>query len=510
MTNSYYQAPPIVQTPPPPTVEPLSGKKKVQALFLLIACVLLVDFGLFGGFNAGYTIMMWATGIIYLLFAGKGKNNFYIWSCIALALISTVIYAIYEDILIRLCLFYLFFILMAAALCDRFEIGKYSTGSFRNAADMIVLVVAYPFMSIGKATKALFLREHKGVIHNKGVLTGLLCAIPVIAIVVPLLISADAAFEKMFGFLKDISLGRAFASVIFGCMLFFLLYAHAYGARNRQYPRAARNDIQRHALPTAALMSFTGAIALVYVLYIISQLTYFFSAFNGETPADFLPAAYARRGFFEMCIICVINLALMFSVILLSGRAKGKIQKPIAGICTFISLFSLLLIATAQSKMFLYINRFGLTRLRLLTATFMIFLAIVFVLLILRLFITKLPYMRPLVLAAAVICIAVGLTDIDATIARYNISAYQNGNLSAIDTAQLKELDDSAVPYMLELLEDKDEAVRTAVKAHLNERRLKLKSKSDDHFDIRCFNASEYRAYRLLEDNSKKLSGDNV
>ncbi len=510
MNNSIHQAPTVIPVQKT-EIKPLSSGKKIQALLLLFACILWVDFGLFGGFHAGYTVAMWATTIIYLIFAGKGKNTFYSYCCITLALLGTLIFSISQDTLILFTVYNLFYILMTAALCDRYEIGKYSTASFRNIADTIVLIVAYPFMALVRAIRALFAREVNKVSRNKGVLTGLICALPVIAIVVPLLISADAAFEKMLGFLKDFNFVRAAFAVILGVIIFFFLYAHAYGTRHRVYARTPRVNQQKRSLPTAALMSFSGAISLVYVLYIISQLTYFFSAFTGKTPTDFLPATYARRGFFEMCIICVINLIIMFCVILFSSRNKGKVQRPIAAICTFISLFSLLLITTAISKMVLYINRFGLTRLRLLTSAFMIFLGIVFILLILRLFITKLPYMRPVVLAAAIIIMLVGFADIDATIAHYNIHAYQSGKLSGIDIQQLTNLNDSAVPYMLTLLDDEDESVRNKVRMHLDVRRSALKLKLErKQNDFRVFNYSQHHAYRLLNENLDKLSSINT
>ncbi len=516
MSQTYYQAPsptdtptpPVIPTPPvappplppKPPVEPLSSGKKLQALLLLIAAILWVDFALFGGFELGHTIMTWIVTALYLVFAGRGRFTVYSVSCICLAAASTLVFALYNDGMILFCLFNLYFILMAAAVCDRFRIGRHSTGSFRNVGDMIVLTIAYPFMACGRALKALFIRKHKGTIRNKGVLTGILCAIPVIAIVLPLLISADAAFANMFNFLKDINLFRVFFAVIFGCILFFFVYSHAYGARYRVYAHEPSQRTQRNVLPTAALLSFSCAISLIYVLYIISQLTYFFSAFVGETHGAFFPADYARRGFFEMCIICVINLALMFGVLGLSGRYQGKIQRPIAGICTFISAFSLLLIATAQSKMYLYISRFGLTRLRLLSSVFTVFLAVVFIVLILRLFITRLPYMRLVVLTGAVLCIAIGLADVDASIAHYNVDAYQSGKLSTIDLYALDNLNESAVPHLMKLLDDKDPAVQKRAEEILNEQYLELKRNYQNGIDFREFDISEYRAYRLLKE----------
>ena len=161
--------------------------------------------------------------------------------------------------------------------------------------------------------------------------------------------------------------------------------------------------------------------------------------------------------------------------------------------------------------MVLYINRFGLTRLRLLTSAFMIFLGIVFIVLILRVFITKLPYMRPVVLAAAIIVMLVGFADVDATIARYNIYAYQSGKLSSIDVEELMHLDDSAVPYMIDLLDDQDETVRKAIRLHLDARRSALKTQLEkNEYDFRVFNFSQHHAYQILNENLEKLSSANA
>ncbi len=502
MTNPYDQIPsPVYTTPPTP---PLSLGKKLTALFLFIAAVLLADIGLFGGFNAGYTVTMWIITILYFVFAGKGQNSFYSVACITLALANSVVYAIHNDSGLNFLLFCLHFVLLSAAICEKYQLGQYSTASFRSIADIIVLTIAYPFMSIDKALKALFTKNTVDKGRTGSVLAGVLCAVPVLLVVVPLLISADAAFEKMFGFIKDINLLRTISSLLVGTLLFGYWYAHAYGAGTRIYGNQKRAEtVQNFTLSAPALLSFLGAISLFYVLYLLSQLTYFFSAFISETPANFLPSAYARRGFFEMCAICVINLTIMFAVILLSRRENGKISRPLAGICTFISLFSLLLIITAESKMFLYISRFGLTRLRLVTAIFMVFLAIIFIALILRLYITKFPYMKLLILSAAVICLLTGLADIDTTIARYNISAYQSGKLSSIDVDQLRTLDYSAAPYIFALLEDENQTVRIQAKDILNKWYSKLSKQYGSKFDARSFNYTHYRAYRLLQEYVK-------
>ena len=110
-------------------------------------------------------------------------------------------------------------------------------------------------------------------------------------------------------------------------------------------------------------------------------------------------AEYARRGFFEMAVLCGINLALTaLSTFLV--RKYGRINLLTKLLCLFIGLVTLFLVCTASAKMFLYIGSFGLTRMRVLTQIVMLFLALVDLVAMVWLFAPKLPYMKFVVVAA--------------------------------------------------------------------------------------------------------------
>ncbi len=499
---------PPIQVPPAPTKparQPLSAWEQVMTILLLLGSIISVDFALFGDFNLGYTISMFLNVILYFIFAGKGKTTLYGILCVLSALAGSVVFALYNDGLLLFGLFCLNIVLLAAAISQRFGVQHYNSGSFRTVTDILYVIFACPFRYIGRAMGALFCRR-EGKKISSGVVIGVLCAIPVLLIVTPLLIRADEAFAKMFSFFNAENFFRLFFATIIGIGLFIFYYAHAYGMRYDLFTRRPVARKQGKSLPTAALMAFLGCISLVYVLYLVSQITYFFSAFWGEMPADFLPAAYARRGFFEMCVISVINLTLVFFVLLFSKREGGKVGLPLGCVCTFISLFSLLLIATALAKMLLYVDRFGLTRMRIQTSAFMIFLSVVFIVLILRLLITRLPYMRLILLSAAIITVSLGFMDIDATIARHNIHAYQSGQLSTIDMDELVYLDHSALPYIAELMEDEDADIAARAKEIVEDTAcydFNMTRYGNTlpayEFDIRDFNLSEYKAYQTVQ-----------
>ncbi len=505
MQDTNYTAVPSYQNYYVPKPKPVaSGRDKVFAILFLIGCIFTADHGFLGGFNLGYTVCASLLAILYVLYAKGKKITLYGTLCFALAVLSTTVFSLYTEPLMRFVLFFGFFLLLAIAICEMYDIRVFAAGSWRAVADWCYVLFICPFSGIGKTLPALF-RKNGPAEKQQGkggsVLLGILCAVPVLMIVVPLLIRADEAFAKLLSFLSLDSIPRIIFSVVFGCVLFILLFSHAFSTTRRFNDRPAKIPAQKAFLPEAPLLSFTGAISFFYVLYLVSQITYFFSAFTGKTPGDILPANYARRGFFEMAIICVINLIILFFVILLSRREGGRIKKPIAGVCAFIDVFSLLLIATALSKMILYISRFGMTAKRVTTSVFMIALAFVFLALLIRLFCRKFPYMKFIVITTAVISVSLGLADLETTIAQYNVSAYQSGALSRVDTAQLERMGGAAVPYIERLVTDKDPEIAEWAKEQLKERALfdHVSSAPDHDGDIRFFNVTTRRAKKILD-----------
>ena len=175
----------------------------------------------------------------------------------------------------------------------------------------------------------------------------------------------------------------------------------------------------------------------------------------------FTPSEYARRGFFEMVMIALINGGVLsLSCILVKRNAKDEIPAPVKGLSLFIALFTLLLTATAFSKMVLYIQLMGMTRLRVLTSIFMVMLAIAILALIVRLFFRRFPYMRVIITGCNLALLCCAYADVDTMIAKNNIAAYRAGALEQLDVLYLGSLSAATVPQLEALLEDENAAVR--------------------------------------------------
>ena len=95
-----------------------------------------------------------------------------------------------------------------------------------------------------------------------------------------------------------------------------------------------------------------------------------------------------------------------------------------------------------------------MTKLRVQTSVFMIFLAVVFAAVILRIFSKKVPYMKITVGAAAVLIALTAYVGTDRMIANYNVDAFLSGKLSSVDTEMIDRLDSSStVPALVKLAE---------------------------------------------------------
>ena len=317
---------------------------------------------------------------------------------------------------------------------------------------------------------------------------GLLIAVPVMAVMIPMLMFADAAFEGLMDLLPEFDLEEAMVTVILGGFLGVVLYTR--GVALHHNPRSAAPARQRRGMNPLTVNTVLIAVGLVYLVYLFSQLAYFVGGFSGILPEGYTLAMYARRGFFEMGWLCAMNLGLIALAVGLV-RKDGRAPRLTRLLCLFIGLITVFLVAAASAKMLLYIGSYGLTRLRVLTEVFMVWLGVTTVLVCVWLFREKLPYMKVSLLLALVLCGGLFWADVDTQVAWYNVRAYQAGRMETVDVEYLGTLSAGAVPYIRELTEDPAMA-QTAVHTLKNYYLY-------DPGDLRGWNWAQARASEILE-----------
>lgn len=227
-----------------------------------------------------------------------------------------------------------------------------------------------------------------GVRKLGAILFGVILAVPVLLIVLPLLSSADDNFNRLIvSFLVSLSENvlsfvlRAVCSIPVTAYLFGLIYGCIYRRKTdgirRESVQAAGEGVR--IISDAAVNTALLILSACYVLFIVLQAQYLFSAFAGVRPDTYTYSEYARKGFFELCAVAAVNLAVLLLANLFT-KTKREQNRGLRILNLVIAVLTLLLIATAMSKMVLYISAYGLTIKRIITMTFMSWMAVVFLL----------------------------------------------------------------------------------------------------------------------------------
>lgn len=320
-------------------------------------------------------------------------------------------------------------------------------------------ILRHPTEELGAAAEVIgkTMRGSKAGSAVRMVFLGLFLSLPLTVIVGALLASADAGVEKMLETVGKL-ITEEFVTIVLqmlcGLLVGSWIFAALYVTTNKErYPEICDaafetklNDLR--IIPVMGLCTSVTPICLLYLVYVISQISYFGSAFLGRLPETMSYAQYARRGFFELCAIAVLNLLVILVLTGCGKKTEGKSNRAITVYSCILCLFTLFIIATAMAKMVMYIDAYGLTRLRLYTAWFMLLLAVVFIVLLIRQFVQKLPSAQILVTAFTLMLAALCFSRPDALIAEYNLSRWEKGTLKSPDIVMLRELSDDAYVVM--------------------------------------------------------------
>ena len=103
----------------------------------------------------------------------------------------------------------------------------------------------------------------------------------------------------------------------------------------------------------------------------------------GKIPENTTYAEFARSGFFELCTVACINGAIIYGANAVSET--GGTGRKMAVLAVILAAVTLFLIATAGAKMIIYITAYGFTPKRFYTLWFMVLLAIIFTLSLVKL-----------------------------------------------------------------------------------------------------------------------------
>lgn len=233
-------------------------------------------------------------------------------------------------------------------------------------------------------------------------------------------------------------------------------------ARRRHAPRPAPHTTPVDPLPVSPSRERTplpvwvwtiplGALVLLFTAFLAVQAV---AMFGGEEyvqrVAGVTYAEYARQGFFQLVVVSLLVLCVIAVVVrvLPSGTTRVLRNVLLGLLCTL----TLVILASAMMRLQLYIDTYGLTRMRASAEAWIVWSAGVFGLLLVAGALDTLgrsaawlPRVTAALAGTALVVFAYGNPDLRIA------ESHQDLDLSTVDTWYLRDLSADAIPGLLEL-----------------------------------------------------------
>lgn len=252
------------------------------------------------------------------------------------------------------------------------------------------------------------------------VLWGILAAVLMLIIVLPLLMMSDEIFSSFFSFLNPFHLFLEvdFSNII-GIIFTFLVgmaALYAFFAGLFKMNLGGKDERKPGKSNYVTGITFTGIMAAVYVLYSGIQILFLFLRLDSGLPEGVTYSQYAHQGFWQLLFVSLINfVTVLICVKIFEDNKMLKILLTVISVCTCIMILS------AAYRMILYVNEYNLSFLRVLVLWFLAVLMIIFCGVIYSIFSRDFRLFRYITAVVSVCYILFSFSHPDALIAGYNI-----------------------------------------------------------------------------------------
>lgn len=197
---------------------------------------------------------------------------------------------------------------------------------------------------------------------------GIFIGIILSSVILALLSSADDYFGKFLYNVKSFTSSILDIGTITWIIIFFvILFSIGINILNfKQTDNKKNNKIEPNS---TMITSMLATINLVFILFLISEISKLCGNFL-KIPSGYIYSSYAREGFFQLLFVTIINFSIILFLLYKTDLINNN--KIIKSLTLSLIIFSILLIFNSYYRMFLYIEKFGFTNLRLQVILFLL------------------------------------------------------------------------------------------------------------------------------------------
>lgn len=320
----------------------------------------------------------------------------------------------------------------------------------------------------------LFGKSLKSGVHDdklliwKKVILGITISLPILFVVLNLLISADSQFEQLVGgipkWFQVINVERIIRVILI--LILTVVFFGFLQILSSRHMKVIKQQASEQPYKIDGIISITVLVIInaVYLLFTLVQFRYFF---NGTLQEDFTYAEYARKGFFELLFVTLINLSITVIVLTFVNRATRFMQRATQLMLTILVLASSVMLTSAFLRLGMYEDAYGFTFTRILVHSFMIFLIVIFTYTLVKIWVEKLSLFHFYFITSLIYYTAVTVIDLDKIVVNENMNRYELSG--KVDVHYLNNLSYTGVLGLIDLY-DKDQTIPD-LKTILSERK---------------------------------------
>jgi hypothetical protein len=329
-----------------------------------------------------------------------------------------------------------------------------------------VAIVRRAGAAVGRAPRGPVLLRHALPRHGQGLARhggrigrAVLTAVPILAIVIALLASADPVFKGMV-------VPHAHPAALVGHLALITIFVVCTLGTAAAALGDARPEARPGRFGTLEIVVMLTLAVAVLTLFAVAQLV----ALSGAghrliVEAGMTPAEYARRGFFQLC--WATGTLVAFLAIVRGLAAPGVFDRAAVRVLSgVVPLLAIGLVVVSVRRMALYDAAFGMTMLRLWVVGVAVWMG-----LLLAMFVARnvgIGGSRSWLLAAAgstalVLIMVANVANPEAFVVHHNVARAERGR--AFDPGYLVELSDDAFPAVVGAMEhSRSHGVRAALR----------------------------------------------
>ena len=281
------------------------------------------------------------------------------------------------------------------------------------------------------------------------VIAGIFLSLLAMAVIIPLMASADMIFnEIMLKITRNMTRDLEFDRIISHIFIIFLVSGYTYGFLGtvmKKQSSAFKKDFNSIVSDleskegtiveskstfdsTIPITIFLCAMNLIFLLFSYIQVKYIIFGGTDFLPENISYAEYARSGFFQMMVLSIMNFSI---TIFINGHIlKMENTNKLKVLLTTLSIFTIIVVFSSYSRMNLYENTFGYTRLRFLVYIILFTEAGLNLMLMYSIWNKGFEFIRYGLLSVLLVFLMLNTVNIDGYIASRNIDRYfQTGQI---------------------------------------------------------------------------------